>query len=82
MVRQVLMEGGRIAAAGVVVGGLLAAALTIVLQQGGMLLNVSPTDPLVVIGAPLVLLAATALASYIPARRALRIDPVTALRVE
>jgi ABC-type antimicrobial peptide transport system permease subunit len=82
MVRQVLIEGGRIAAAGVVVGGLLAAALTMVLQRAGMLLNVSPTDPLVVIGAPLLLLAATALASYIPARRALRVDPVTALRVE
>jgi ABC-type lipoprotein release transport system permease subunit len=34
------------------------------------------------IGAPLVLIAATALASYIPARRALRIEPVTALRTE
>jgi hypothetical protein len=82
MVRQVMGEGGRIAAAGIVVGALLATALTIVLQQSGLLLNVSPTDPLVVIGAPLLLLAATALASYIPARRALRVDPVTALRVE
>jgi putative ABC transport system permease protein len=82
MVRQVLGEGARVAAAGLVVGGLLAAALTIVLQQSGMLLNVSPTDPLVVIGAPLVLLVATGLASYIPARRALRVEPVIALRTE
>jgi len=82
MVRQVLAEGGRIAAAGIVIGALLAAALTIVLQQSGMLLNVSPTDPLVVIGTPLVMLAAIGLASYIPARRALRVEPVAALRVE
>jgi predicted permease len=82
MVRQVLGEGARIAAVGMVVGGLFATALTIVLQQSGMLLNVSPTDPLVLIGAPLVMLAATGLASYIPARRALSVEPVAALRVE
>jgi ABC-type antimicrobial peptide transport system permease subunit len=82
MVRQVVGEGSRIAAAGIAAGALLAAALTIVLQQSGMLLNVSPTDPLVVIGAPLVMLVATGLASYIPARRALRVEPVAALRVE
>jgi predicted permease len=82
MVRQVLAEGGRIAAAGIIVGGLLAAALTAVLQQSGMLLNVSPTDPLVMLGTPLVMLAAIGLASYIPARRALKVEPVAALRVE
>src|SRR6185503_18885265 len=82
MLGQVLAEGGRIAAAGIVIGALLAAALTIVLQQSGMLLNVSPTDPLVAIGTPLVMIAAIGLASYIPARRALRVEPVAALRVE
>jgi len=82
MMRQVLAEGGRIAAAGIVIGALLATALTMVMLQSGMLLNVSPTDPLVVFGTPLVMLAAIGLASYIPARRALRVDPVTALRVE
>jgi putative ABC transport system permease protein len=82
MVRQVVGEGSRIAAAGMAVGVLLAAGLTIVLQQSGMLLNVSPTDPLVLIGAPLIMLLATGLASYIPARRALSVEPVAALRVE
>jgi putative ABC transport system permease protein len=82
MMRQVVGEGGRIALAGMGVGALLAAGLTIVLQQSGMLLDASPVDPLVMIGAPLVLLAATGLASYIPARRALRVEPVAALRVE
>jgi len=82
MVRQVAWEGSRIAVAGMAIGTLLAAGLTIVLQQSGMLLEVSPTDPLVVFGAPLVLLAATGLASYLPARRALSVEPVAALRVE
>ena len=82
MLRQVVGEGSRIAAAGIGAGALLAAALTVVLRQSGLLLNVSPTDPLVVIGAPLVMLVATGLASYIPARRALKVEPVAALRVE
>jgi len=78
----VLGEGARVAAAGMVIGGLLAAALTVLLQQSGMLLNVSPVDPLVVIGSPLVLLVATGLASYIPARRALKVELIAALRAE
>ena len=82
MLRQVVGEGGRIAAAGMSAGALLAAALTILLQQSGLLFEVSPTDPVVTIGAPLVLLGATGLASYIPARRALKVEPVAALRVE
>jgi predicted permease len=82
MMRQILGEGGRLALAGMAIGALLAAGLTILLKQSGMLLDASPVDPLVMIGAPLVLIAATALASYIPARRALRIEPVTALRTE
>jgi putative ABC transport system permease protein len=82
IVRHVVAEGGRIAAAGMAIGALLAAGLTIVLQQSGMLIGVSPADPLVLIGAPFVLLVATGLASYIPARRALRVEPVAALRVE
>jgi putative ABC transport system permease protein len=82
LVRQVLEEGSRVAMAGMAAGVFLAIAVTILLQQSGMLIDVSPADPLVVIGAPLVLLTATGLASYIPARRALRVEPVTALRVE
>lgn len=82
VVRQVLGEGSRVAVAGMAAGAFLATTVTVLLQQAGMLIDVSPADPLVVIGAPLVLLAATGLASYIPARRALRVDPVTALRAE
>ena len=47
-----------------------------------MLFQVEPTDLLTFAGSAFVLLLAAALASYIPARRAMRIDPLQALRSE
>jgi predicted permease len=47
-----------------------------------LLYGVSPLDPLAFVGVPCLLLAAALAASYLPARRALRVDPVTALRYE
>ncbi len=44
--------------------------------------GVSATDPVTFVGIPLALLAATALAIYVPARRAMKIDPIVALRYE
>ena len=74
VVRQSLVLAG----AGVVIGLAIALATTRVL--GSLLFGVSPTDPLVLAGAALVLVALAAIASYAPARRASRVDPVEALR--
>ena len=76
IVRQAMM----LAAAGIVVG--LAAAYGLTRFLASVLYGVKPTDP-VVFGSVTVLFAGVALlASYLPARRALRVDPVVALRVQ
>jgi ABC-type lipoprotein release transport system permease subunit len=46
------------------------------------LVGVSAVDPITFVGVPVVLLVVTAVASFLPARRASGIDPVTALRQE
>ncbi len=61
--------------------GLVAAAMLVRLMKT-LLFGISPLDPLTFIAVPLVLGAAAALASYLPARRAAAIDPVEALRTE
>jgi putative ABC transport system permease protein len=73
-----LGSGLRLALAGVVTGLIGAALLTRVLQ--GMLFGVSATDPMTFVGLALLVLLVSALASYIPARRATRVDPLTALQ--
>jgi ABC-type lipoprotein release transport system permease subunit len=47
-----------------------------------LLYGITPLDPVTYVTVPLVLLIATMLASYVPARRAASVDPVEALRVE
>jgi len=77
--RMVVLQGVRLALVGVVIGTTLALAIA---WAARALLLVSPFDPLA-IGAVVVLLTATAaLASWIPARRATRVDPQQALRSE
>jgi ABC-type antimicrobial peptide transport system permease subunit len=65
---------------GLVVGGLAAAALTRVLT--GMLYQVSATDPLTFAAVAAALAAVATAACFGPARRALAIDPIDALRHE
>jgi ABC-type antimicrobial peptide transport system permease subunit len=77
---QVLREGGRITAIGIGIGLLLALAAGRLLQ--GMLYGVNAVEPVVLVTAPLILLAASLLASYLPARRATNVDPMAALRAE
>ncbi|MGH9508056.1 MAG: ADOP family duplicated permease [Terriglobales bacterium] len=76
--RMVLGQSLRMAAAGIGAGLLLAAALAAGMRS--LLFGISPADPAAFGGAILVLLAVAALAGYLPARRACRIEPIEALR--
>jgi putative ABC transport system permease protein len=80
VVRMMLNEGGRLAVAGVVLGSVAAIAGARLIR--GLLFEVSATDPVTFIVVALGLLAVALLASYIPARRATRVDPMIALRGE
>ena len=70
----------RLAGAGIAIGLALAFALTRYL--GSLLFEVGPTDPLTLAGVSLLLAIIALVASWIPARRAARVDPLTALRHE
>ena len=65
---------------GTVVG--LGAAAALMRLMRTLLFGVSPLDPITFTAVPVVLVAAAALASYLPARRTARVDPVEALRAE
>jgi len=78
--RMVLRDGGRLAGLGVLLGGLGALALT--RSMRGMLFGVSLTDPVSYLGAGFLLLLVALLASWVPAWRASRVDPVIALKAE
>lgn len=80
VMRMILGEGMFLAFVGIVVGVGGALALTRFLRS--MLFEVKPTDPATFIGVTVLLLLVALAASYIPARRAMRIEPMEALRYE
>ena len=77
---QVMREGSRTTTIGIGIGLLLALGAGRLLQ--GFLYGVDSFEPVVLVTAPLILLAASLLASFLPARRATKVDPTVALRSE
>jgi predicted permease len=78
--RMVLRQGLRMAIAGTAVG--LVGALIVSHLMVGLLYGVRPTDPVTFVGVAILLIGIALLACYLPARRAMRIDPMIALRYE
>jgi putative ABC transport system permease protein len=76
----VLIQGLRLTLAGVAIGLVAAVGVTRVMKN--MLFGLSTTDPLTFVSISLLLVAVALVASYLPALRATRVDPVVALRTE
>ncbi len=82
VMRLVLGQGVTMALAGVAVGVGASMWLTQLLAKAQLLFGVSARDPLTLAGVSMLLTAVALLACYIPARRAMKTDPVVALRYE
>ncbi|HXU36109.1 MAG TPA: ABC transporter permease [Blastocatellia bacterium] len=80
LIRLVLQEGLLLSAAGAATG--LIGALLLTRTIASLLFHVSPTDPIIFTGVPLVLIAVAMIACFVPALRASRVDPISALRCE
>jgi ABC-type antimicrobial peptide transport system permease subunit len=78
--RMILGQGGKLAAAGVLVG--LVASFALTRLMSAMLFGVSASDPFTFIVVATLLTAVALAACYIPARRAMQVDPMVALRHE
>ena len=80
LLRSVLREGMVLIAAGIAIG--IGGALVVTRAITSLLFEVSPTDPVVFTGVPLLLVVVALVACFVPARRASRVDPMVALRHE
>jgi putative ABC transport system permease protein len=80
VIRLVVGHGMKLALAGVTLG--LAGALALTRLMSSLLFDMSPTDPLTFAAVSLILAAVSLVATYVPARRASRVDPMLALRHE
>jgi putative ABC transport system permease protein len=77
---MVMRQGFALVGVGLVAGGALAAGVAFMLR--GLLYGVAPMDPWAWGAATLAMLLAGALANAVPARRAMRVEPLTALRTD
>jgi ABC-type antimicrobial peptide transport system permease subunit len=82
VMRAVLGQGTRMALLGVGLGLLASLGLTQLLTRYALLFGVSATDPLTFAGVAVLLTLVALLACWLPARRAMRVDPLVALRYE
>jgi putative ABC transport system permease protein len=80
VLKLVIGQGLKLALAGAAIG--FAGALALTRLMNGLLFQVSPTDPVTFIGVTALLTIVALAASYLPARRAMRVDPMIALRYE
>jgi predicted permease len=76
----IMGSGARLGLVGLAIG--VASALGVVTLMRGLLYGLSPHDPLTFVAVPLVLGIVVFVATYLPARRAVRLDPVSALRTD
>jgi len=80
MYKMIVGQAMRLAVVGIVLG--VAGAYGLTRLMATMLFNVKPTDPIVFTSVAVLLGAVALLASYVPARRAVRVDPAVTLRYE
>jgi ABC-type antimicrobial peptide transport system permease subunit len=80
VLKMVLLQGLITSVAGVAIG--LAGSFLLTRTMRSLLFEIGPNDPVTLVGVRLLLVLATMLASYLPARHTAKVDPMVALRYE